>query len=93
MALGSSYSSNSSNRSSSSGYNNQNNTMYNPTYYSRISIRNPLDNLRLSFNKSSFSINKKSSSTDGVYIKAKTKLIKNKNMISNTKFIVVKVWK
>ena len=50
MALGSSYSNNSSNRSSSSNYNNQNNTMYNPTYYSRISIRNPLDNLRLSFN-------------------------------------------
>ena len=48
MALGSSYSNNSSNRSSN--YNNQNNSMYNPTYYSRLSIRNPLDNLRLSFN-------------------------------------------
>lgn len=48
MALGSSY----SNRSSSSGYNNQNNSNsnYSPTYYSRISIRNPIDNLRLSFN-------------------------------------------
>ena len=46
MALGSTYN-NSNNRSYSN--NNQNNTLYNPTYYSRLSIKNPVDNLRLSF--------------------------------------------
>ena len=49
MALGGNYN-NGGNRNSYSGNNNQNNTMYNPTYYSRISIKNPIDNLRLSFN-------------------------------------------
>lgn len=48
MALGSTYN-NGSNRNNYSG-NNQNNTLYNPTYYSRLSIRNPVDNLRLGFN-------------------------------------------
>ena len=46
MALGSTYN-NSNNRSYSN--NNQNNSLYNPTYYSRLSIKNPVDNLRLSF--------------------------------------------
>lgn len=51
MALGSSYNSNGGgNNRSYSNSNNQNNTLYNPTYYSRLSIRNPVDNLRLSFN-------------------------------------------
>ena len=41
MALGSTYN-NSNNRSYSN--NNQNNTLYNPTYYSRLSIKNPVNN-------------------------------------------------
>ena len=50
MALGNSYNSNGGNNRSYSNSNNQNNTLYNPTYYSRISIKNPVDNLKLSFN-------------------------------------------
>ena len=50
MALGNSYNSNGGNNKSYSNSNNQNNTLYNPTYYSRISIKNPVDNLKLSFN-------------------------------------------
>ena len=45
MALGNTY----NNNRSYSNLNNQNNTLYNPTYYSRLSIKNPTDNLRLSF--------------------------------------------
>lgn len=48
MALGSNYNNGGNNRNNST--NNQNNTLYNPTYYSRLSIKNPIDNLRLSFN-------------------------------------------